>query len=96
MVARNPTPSKSARSVEEIQSAPTSLPAHNREADLELELDRLGLLPTKEDPILYRGLGKTGFGLFLYLEKPLDIQTLILLANIHDRAALLQNIVKLP
>jgi hypothetical protein len=95
MVARNPTPSRRGRSAEETQSPQASLPAHGHGADLELELSRLGCLPTKADPVFYRGLGKTGFGLFLYLEKPLDLQTLVLLANSRDRGVLLRRMVRL-
>lgn len=66
-----------------------------REGSLEAELARLGFLPTKEDPVFYRGLGRIGFGLFLYLEDGLDLQTLGRLADSRDRAALIRRIVDL-
>jgi len=56
------------------QSASRRLPSH--QDSLETALDMLGFLPSAEDPVIYRGLGKTGFGLFLYLESglgPVDI-----------------------
>lgn len=65
----------------------------HRENWIESELKRLGLLPTKADPVIYRGLGKNGFGLFLYLETALDLQILGRLADSRDRAALLRRIV---
>jgi hypothetical protein len=64
----------------------------SHEAMIEVGLRQLGLLPTAADPVLYRGLGKTGFGLFLYLESGLDLQTLGRLADSRDRAALLHRI----
>jgi hypothetical protein len=67
-------------------------PGSVRAVNLEAELAQLGLLPTVEDPIIYRGLGKTGFGLFLHLETGLDLQTLGRLADSRDRAALLRRI----
>lgn len=64
--------------------------ARPRGKGLEHELARLGFLPTKEYPLLYRGLGLAGFGLFLYLEGPLDLQTLNRLAKCTDRTAVLK------
>jgi hypothetical protein len=60
-----------------------------RAVNLEAELAQLGFLPTAEDPLLYRGLGKNGFGLFLYLEKALSLQTLNRLGGCTDIAGLL-------
>jgi hypothetical protein len=71
------------------QSAREVDPQCSRKTSLEAELELLGLLPTAEDPMLYRGLGKTGFGLFLYLETGLSLQTLIRLGECTDIAGLL-------
>jgi hypothetical protein len=78
---------------EDLQAPLEVAPASSRGVNLEAELNRLGCLPTKADPVLYRGLGKNGFGLFLYLESGLDLQTLGRLADSHDRGALLRRIV---
>ena len=77
---------------EDPQAPPGVDPVSSRGASLEAELNRLGCLPTAADPVLYRGLAKTGFGLFLYLETGLDLQTLHRLADSHDRGALLRRI----
>src|SRR5690348_3545065 len=61
-------------------------PAPLHEEGLEPALARLGFLPTLEDPVLWRGLGKSGYGLFLYLASGLDIGTLGRLADCNDRA----------
>lgn len=68
---------------------PTQL-AQSHEVDLEYKLEQLGFLPTKEDPALYRALGKNGFGLFLHLSTPLDLRTLNRLAKCTDRTAALR------
>jgi hypothetical protein len=86
-------PAKRRRSGADPQAPPEVDPASSRGVNLEAELERLGFLPTAADPVFYRGLGKTGFGLFLYLESGLDLQTLGRLADSHDRAALLRRIV---
>ena len=59
--------------------------AESREENSLLALEQRGILPTVEFPVLYRALGKTGYGLFLYLEKGLDLQTLDLLAKCTER-----------
>jgi hypothetical protein len=65
-----------------------SAEARGRARDTELEAR--GLLPTEESPVLLRTAGKTGFGLFLYLEEGLDLQTLDRLAKHTDRAGLIR------
>ena len=50
---------------------------------------RPGLLPTEANPVVIRALGETGFGLFLYLEEALDIQTLRRLADSNERARII-------
>jgi hypothetical protein len=84
---------KRRRSGEDAQSPSEVGRASSHEALIEAGLRQLGLLPTAADPVFYRGLGKSGFGLFLYLETGLDLQTLGQLADSRDRAALLRSIV---
>ena len=74
---------------EDVQARQEACPASIRAVNLEAELERLGFLPTAVDPVLYRGLGRTGFGLFLYLETALNLQTLNHLGECTDIAALL-------
>ena len=66
------------------QSRQVIEPVSGHAKKIEAELDRLGLLPTAEDRVIYRGLGKNGFGLFLYLENGLDLQTIGRLADHTD------------
>ena len=93
--ARKHRPTRPGRrhSGEGSQVPPRVDPAAVREVSLEVGLNLLGILPTAADPVIYRGLGKTGFGLFLHLETGLDLQTLGRLADSSDRAALLRRIV---
>ena len=90
---RRPTRPGCRHSGENTQSPLEAALASSHEALIEAGLRKLGLLPTAEDPVFYRGLGKTGFGLFLYLESGLDLQALSRLANSRDRGALIRRIV---
>jgi hypothetical protein len=63
------------------RARPAGRVASIREENPGFELEARGILPTAEYPVLYRALGKTGFGLFLYLSEPLDLQTLDRLAK---------------
>jgi hypothetical protein len=83
---------KRPRSSEDAHVHPEVYPAVAHAKSLEVELGRLGCLPTPEDPVCYRGPGKNGFGLFLYLETGIDLQTLGRLADSRDRAAMLRRI----
>jgi hypothetical protein len=58
---------------------------------IERQLAAIGLLPSADDPALYRALERGGFGLFLHLQSALDLQTLRGLANCPDRGALLRD-----
>ena len=77
-------------SVEDRQSRRPVQAVRFRETGLERKIEQLGFLPTAQYPLLYRGLGKNGYGLFLYLEAPLDLQTLNRLAKCTDRTAVLK------
>jgi hypothetical protein len=68
-------------SAEGLQVPPGSRSVVNHEVGRDTQLEARGLLPTKESPVLFRAAGKNGFGLFLYLEKGLDLQTLNRLAK---------------
>ena len=61
-------------------------PAVSRADDSAREPIRPGMLPSAEDPVVIRSLGKSGFGLFVYLDEGLDLQTLRRLANSNERA----------
>jgi hypothetical protein len=78
---------------EDTQARQASAPVVSREGSSLLELDRRGLLPTAEYPVLYPALGKNGFGLFLYLEQGLTLQTLNRLARCkHNRDGLVKHL----
>jgi hypothetical protein len=66
------------------QSRPEVFQEERRERNSLLELERRGILPTKEFPVTYSALGKNGFGLFLFLEGGLSLQTLDHLALCND------------
>ncbi len=68
----------------DIQAPREVRPVAFHEANSLLELERRGILPTAEYPVTYSALGKNGFGLFLYLEGGLDLQTLNRLAKCRD------------
>jgi hypothetical protein len=83
------TRSKRRQRGEDVQAHQGAFQASTRAVNLEAELAQLGFLPRAADPVLYRGLGKNGFGLFLYLETALSLQTLNRLGDCTDIAALL-------
>ena len=65
-------------------------PQRPQTEDIERQRERLCFLPTAEDPVLWRALGKSGYGLFLYLESGLDFETLGRLADAKDRAGVIK------
>jgi hypothetical protein len=75
------------------QPAPEPAEASAPRSRTERELTELGLLPTAEYPVFYRPLEGTGFALFLYLDRALDLQTLQTLAESSDLSATLQALV---
>lgn len=84
------TSQREAPSAEDRPDSPRPPAECSHVEGLESALARIGFLPTAECPVWLRPLGKSGFGLFLYLETGLDLQTLGRLANCNDRAGLIR------
>lgn len=89
MSIRTKTPSASSAALSCSHELGSETPPADLTEGLERDLDRLGFLPTPECPVLWRGLGKSGFGIFLYLDRGIDLQTLRRLSICTDRAGLL-------
>ena len=58
--------------------------------DVESALGRIGLLPKREDPVLFRCVGQNAYMLSLHLDRGLTLRTLSRLAACSDRAALIE------
>src|ERR1700722_17278035 len=81
------SPKSSAPSLSNQQSQPPSSLRACRVKDLFLELGQRGILPTAEDPVLFRAVGRTEGVLLLHVEGGLDPRTLGRLADHTDKAA---------
>jgi hypothetical protein len=93
MTMNDPSNPKNHDSGADVQTHPQSFPVELDEGNSLLALEQRGILPTAEYPVLYRALGKNGFGLFLYLEEGLNLQTLDRLAKCTERTALIKHLV---
>ena len=78
------------RSASTRRARRSSLQEASHAEDLWSALDRKGLLPTAEDPMLFRALGKTGALLALYVGAGLDFEILNRLANHTDIVGLIR------
>jgi hypothetical protein len=76
----------------EIRSPASYHLGGSREEGLLPALDRLGFLPTREYPVLWRGLDENGYGLFLCLGRAISLRTLGRLADHSDLAGLIERL----